>query len=269
MLLQTLVPAALVLALLVALFQTAPFHLNPFKVGLNRFDFERCVVYSSGSAGKFDYKTIPMIMSRNEVLHGLRYNSEVQIILCERQSDLNKYLPLLDAPDRRNAVAFAAWPNTIYVTRKLEQEYGTSQKPLAHELSHILLIQNYGIVKTTLLWKRQEWIPEGFATYLSGFPDYFPEEQLLQRAKADGIDMANGRLFGTRQAADLQLPIRFMIYRGFVAYLFQGNPSTVVIMFLKKACDDPLHVEAVFQKVFHKSLEDSVKAFWHRVQENA
>ena len=41
------------------------------------------------------------------------FKSKVQIILCEGQSDINQYQPFVNAADRRNAVAFAPWPNTI------------------------------------------------------------------------------------------------------------------------------------------------------------
>ena len=97
-------------------------------------------------------------MSKNESVVGLKFKANVQIILCEQQSDINRYQPLASAPDRKNAAAFAPWPNTIYVTPKANNEHSVFQNTLGHELSHILLIQNYGAVKMTLLWRRADSI---------------------------------------------------------------------------------------------------------------
>jgi len=261
-LLRVLVPFALVFAGFLVLLQTALFQLNPLKIGFNRFDFQDCTVFSKGTAGTFDYTGVHTIMQQNEAGHGMHYKSKVQVIICSQQSDIDKYLPLLDPIDRRTAGSFAEWPNTVYITPKVQQKYGANPGPIAHELSHILLIQNFGVLKIALLQKSSEWIPEGFATYLSNFPDYFPPERLKAEATAAGIDMVNGRLFGSKSDSDFPFRVRFMVYRGFVAYLFGTNPSTTVIQFLKEVCEKPTAVGAVFQKNFNKSFEYCVKDFW-------
>ena len=131
------------------------------------------MVLTKSAVLDLQYEIVSEAMSQNEHAVALWYKSKVQIILCERQSDINRYQPFANAANRRNAVGFAPWPNTIYITPKMKEKYGTAQGTLGHELSHILLIQNYGIIRATLLWKRAEWIPEGFATYLNNWPWYF------------------------------------------------------------------------------------------------
>jgi hypothetical protein len=263
-----LMPCALLLLLVIILLETSFFHVNPIKIGFRRFDFGRCITYSKGEVSDTEIRAISIVMQGDELSHGLQYNSVVQIILCEKQSDLNRFQPFMSASNRRNAVAVAPWPNTIYITPKAKQEYGTIDGVLAHELSHILLLQNYGVANITLLSRRQEWIPEGFAVYLSGWPNYFPEEQLSAKAKEAGVEMANGNLLGIKHAAELSLPIRFMIYRGFVHYLYQRNSSAAVIEFLHEACSHPTKTEAIFEKAFGDSLRNYVTAFSKSIAED-
>ena len=252
-LLCVVIPLATLLALFVGLLETALFQINPVKIGFNRFDFQGSVVFSRGSVGSFDYSSIPTIMKQNEATHGMRYRLKVQVIICS-QSEINRYLPFIDPSDRRIASSFAEWPNTVYLTPNSELKYGTSQGPMAHELSHLLLIQNYGVARIAFLQKHQEWIPEGFATYLTNFPDYFPPDQLKEAAVAAGIDMSNGRLFGSKHDGDYPFKVRFMVYRGFVAYLFRMHSSSTVIRFLKEACANPTEVQASFEDIFNESL---------------
>ena len=261
-LLFALIPVALVFVAFIVLLQTALFQLNPLKIGFKRSDFQDCTVFFKDTAGSFDYAKVHAIMEQNEAVHGMHYKSKVQVIICSRQSDVDKYLPLLDPTDRRTAGSFAEWPNTVYITPKGQQKYGASPGPVAHELSHILLIQNFGVLKIALLQRSHEWIPEGFATYLCNFPDYFPPDRLKAEATAAGIDMVNGRLFGSKSDSDFPFRVRFMVYRGFVAYLFRTNPPTTVIQFLKEACEKPTVVGSVFQENFKKSFENCVKEFW-------
>ena len=256
-----LVTAGSVLLVVAVLLQTAFFHLNPIKLGFHRFDFGRYVVLTRSSVLGSEFAEMSQVMSQNEVAIGLQYKSKVQLILCERQSDIGRYQPFASGADKRNAGAFAPWPNTVYITPKVLQEPGTIKNTLGHELSHVLLIQNYGITTSTLLWKKAEWIPEGFATYLNSWPFYFPRNQLLARMKDSGIDLNIQRFPAPQQFAKLSLPVRFMAYRYFVEYLYQRQPSAKVVLFLKDACTNPWNTSASFEKAFGDSLDEYWIAF--------
>jgi hypothetical protein len=251
----------LLVLVVVLVFQTALFHISPIKVGYSRFDFGKYVVFSKVRTADAEYASISDLLSQDESLHGLRYTSKVQIIFVEKQSDMNRYQPFASAADRRNAVSFAPWPNTIYVTPKVMEKYGSFQGALAHELSHVLVIQNYGIINAYLLWKLAEWIPEGYATYLSKWPSYFSKDHVAENLSQAGIDISNGQLLGSRKASSVPLPLRYMIYRYFVEYLFEKNSAATAIRFLKESCDNPREVESTFQKVFGVSFAEDVQTF--------
>jgi hypothetical protein len=257
-----MIAAVVIVAAAIALLETAFFHVNPIKLGFHRFDYGRYFVLSTSRVPDMRYGFLSEEMSKNESAVALTYKSKVQIMLCERQSDIDRYQPFVSAPDRRNAVGFAPWPNTIYITPKLNDKPDTIQNTLGHELSHILLIQNYGIIKMTVLQRRAEWIPEGFATYLNNWPYYFDKTELPKKLRDAGLELESGRFPSTGQLSKLALPIRFMIYRHFVQYLYQRKPADVVIKFLKGACDHPLRVAAVFESTFGDSQNNYWKAFW-------
>ena len=243
----------------IALLETAFFHLNPIKIGYRRFDFGRYVILSKSSVPNSDYESISESMYRNEDAMALRFKTTVQIILCEKQSDIDRYQPFASAADKRNATAFAPWPNTIYVTPKAEEEFGTIQATVGHELSHVLLIQNFGLIKATILWKRAEWIPEGFATYLNNWPNYFPRSQLLPQMKQAGIDPNSNSFPSPAQLAKLPLPLRFMIYRYFVEYLYRRMPPASIVEFLREASNSPWNTIACFTRAFG----DSIDSYWN------
>ena len=248
----------ILLVLVVVVYQTALFHISPIKVGFSRFDFGKYVVFSKSHIADGEYASISDLMSQDESLHGLRYNSQVQIIFVEKQSDMNRYQPFASAADRRNAGSFAPWPNTIYVTPKVVEKYGSFQGALGHELSHVLVIQ---IINAYLLWKLAEWIPEGYATYLSKWPSYFSKDHLAENLRQAGIDISNGRLLGSRKVSGVPLPLRYMIYRYFVEHLFEKNTAATAIRFLKESCANPREVESTFQKVFGVSFAEDVQTF--------
>ena len=262
-----LIPVLFLLAVAVILLETAFFHINPIKIGFNRLDYGKYVILAEGLRAESDYETIATIMSKNEAALGLHYNSKVQVILCEKQSDLNRFQPFLSAADRRNAVSVAPWPNTIYITPRAKQKYGSILVVVGHELSHILLQQNYGIAKATLLWKLEEWIPEGFATYVNNWPNYFSRDQLLEKMNDVGVDIGSSGILRAKHTTEVPLPVKYMIYRYFIEYLFQKNPTTTVIQFVKEASNNPKGAVVAFERNFKDSFDNYVKSFWKRLEE--
>jgi hypothetical protein len=256
------VPLASALILGGTLFQTVLFHLSPIKIGYQRRDYGSFEVISRGGGWEPDLASMPELMAGAERAHGLRFASKPRLVLCPRQSDMDLHMPYLDPRDRARAAAFAAWPDTVYLTPKARDLPGGARGPIAHELSHLLLYQNYGFARTALLWRIAEWIPEGFATRLSGWPDYFPPERLKERAAAAGIDPSGGGLFGRKGASDFALPIRFMVYRGFVDRLLRAGDGAEAIRFLHAACERPGRVEAAFRASFGLGFRESIAEFW-------
>lgn len=178
------------------LLNTVLFHINPIKLGFHRFDYGSYVIYSRNDSVDKDYENLQAIMVQNELTHKLTYSSKIRVIICESQSEINRFLPLVNRLARKNAVAFASWPNSIYISPIIKEKYNSPHGALTHELSHLLLFQNYGIIKSTIMWQRYEWIPEGFAIYLPQWPNYFPKESLFEKIHSAGIDMSNGELLG-------------------------------------------------------------------------
>jgi hypothetical protein len=251
----------------VVLLQTALFHINPIKIGYNRFDHSNCVIYSKAGSVEAEYEELKAAMIQNEAVLGLQYKARIQLILCGSQKEVNRYLPFVNRVDRKNAGGFAPWPNTIYITPKIKEKYGSLRGVLVHELSHILLLQNFGILKCYRLWSRSEWIPEGFAVFVANWPVYFTKERLQAYAANAGIDMSNGQLLGTEHSQKVPLPIRFMIYYYFIDYLYQRNDEATLVRFLQVACDNPRRVEDTFKESFRSSFSESVRAFASSITE--
>lgn len=257
-----LLPAAIILLSAgLVLLQTALFHINPIKLGYGRFDFGDCVIYSKDDSVEGEYIELRDAMLKNESVLGLNYKAKVKLILCKSQKEIDRYLPFVNRIDRKNAGGFAPWPNTIYITPKIKEKYGNLQGVLVHELSHILLLQNYGIVRCTKLWSRYEWIPEGFAVFYAKWPVYFTKERLQESISSAGINLTNGQLLGNRSSKEVSLPIRFMLYYYFIDFLLQKNNESQLAGFLKNACANPGKVESIFKESFGRSLSEYVKIF--------
>jgi hypothetical protein len=242
--------------------QTALFHINPVKIGYRRFDYGKCVIYSKQASVEIEQEEFKAALLQCESAFGLSFRARVRLILCGSQEEINRYLPFVSRIDRKMASGFAPWPNSIYITPIAKEKYGGLQGILVHELSHILLLQYYGIIKSTMLWKRYEWIPEGFAIFYAKWPIYLARDALGQALSDAGIDMSNGELLGNKNPKQLSLPVRFMIYYYFIDYLQQKNDESQLARFLKRACANPRRVEQEFKESFDgSSLSDYVKAF--------
>jgi len=256
-----LIVTIILLAAGIVLLQTALFHINPIKIGYNRFNYGQCVIYSKEASADAEYKELRAAMLQNESAFGLYYKERIKLILCKSQKEIDRYLPLVNRIDRKNAGGFAPWPNTVYITPKIREKNGNLHGILVHELSHILLHQNYGILKCTKLWRRYEWIPEGFAVFYAKWPIYFTKKRLQETISAVGIDMKNGQLLGNKRPEEVALPIRFMVYYYFVDYLHNRNEGKQLSGFLQKACSNPRRVESIFEESFGSSFSEYVKAF--------
>jgi hypothetical protein len=252
----------------VALLQTALFHINPIKLDYNRFDYKECVIYAKAASVDEEYEQVAAALMHNELSHGLHYKKKIQLILCESQREISRYLPLANRSEKLNAGAFAPWPNTVYITPKIRSKYGRLQPVLEHELSHILLLQHYGLIRCTILWKKFEWIPEGYAIFLSKWPIYFEKEELAKNLDKAGIAIGNGSLLGRKRQTDVPLPLRFMIYYYFIDHIHHmdtGNLNST--RFLREACINPKNVEKLFQSTFGESISESIDSFAASISE--
>ena len=125
-----------------------------------------------------------------------------------------------------------------------------------------MLIQNYGVRNATILWNENEWIPEGFAAYSTGFPHYYGKHELSRKLKEMGIDYASdsNTISAGRKIGSIGLPDRFMLYKCFFEYLAARYGKDKIVSYVKLCFADPVNARLNFRSVygfeFHQALID-------------
>jgi hypothetical protein len=252
----------------VMLFQSVLFHMNPIKLGFREHKGSNYSIFSKNEIHTDDIASIEHAISRNEILLSLKYKNRIQVILCESQADLSFYQPQLSHDDRVNAVAVAPWPDTIYLTPRAKEKYGSLDAILMHESLHILLMQNFGLGSSIRIWKNYEWLAEGSAIYFSKWPVYTAKNQLSKEIENAGIDLSSGSLLGGKKNNSVWLPTRYSIYNYFTEYLVQSFGEERYKRFLTKTFANPKEIEIRFQEIFGKSISETVTAFYVMVKKS-
>jgi len=204
------------LIIIFVLSQTVLFTWSPLRIGYNRLEFEKYDVYTDGSALESVYCNLGEMMIQNEREHGLKFTQRPEIIVCDVEK-FRLYIPWLNC----NSSA-GIWPRTVYLSKTHADRFKNPVMAIKHELSHILLLQNYGEPACATIWKHNEWLPEGLAVYVTmGYPGYLSKQEVLSIMNKNGIDYRanSGDILSGRSMRNVSISKRYNIYYYYVSYL--------------------------------------------------
>ena len=262
---RVIIIGSLLIIVIVLLSQTAFFHISPVKLGYEKIDFNDYTVYAKNiEMIHKDYFKIDSILRENEFSHNLKYKNKMTIIVCETVSELSRFLFYKNKNTVMNAQGFAPWPNSVYISPRAKERSDSPRQLLRHELSHILVLQNYGLIKTTKVWHENEWIGEGYATFDSGFPNYYDRHSLFLKMTELGIDyeLDSENILSDKNARDIGLKDSYMIYRYFIEYLVVSYGRNAFVDFFNKSFNDPDEVNESFYKIYQVPISTAFKSYY-------
>jgi hypothetical protein len=245
--------------LLVILSQTVLFTWSPVRFGYNRFHFDSYNVYTKSHNLEQLYTKLDDIIIQNENQHELTYTIKPEIIICKK-SDLLFYLPWI-GPHNASGIG----PKTVYLSTYAINKYRDPRSFIKHELSHILLLQNYGNFTCMSVWKNNEWLPEGFAVYVTdGFPGHITKNELLSKMKEYGIYYTKNTktILAGKKPGDVHISVRYKIYYYFIAFLIENYNKDTFISFLHSAFDNPAGIMDTFHKHYNSTFTESLIHFY-------
>jgi hypothetical protein len=259
---KVIIITAGILILLIMVFvlsQTVLFTWSPLRIGYNRFHFDKYDVCTDEATLEAAYGNLDEIIVQNEREHGLHYTQRLEIVLCDLEK-FRFYIPWLNS----NSAA-GVWPRTVYVSKYHVDKFKNPVMAIKHELSHILLLQNYGELACATIWKHNEWLPEGLAVYVTeGYPGYLSKQEVLSRMKSKGIDYranSNDILSGI-SIRNVAIPTRYPIYYCYVSYLMERYGRETFFSFLYDTFDRPHNIMDAFSLHFNVTFEKSLTEFY-------
>ncbi|WP_321990767.1 hypothetical protein [Marispirochaeta aestuarii] len=247
------------IAIVLLLSQTLLFTWSPFRLGYNRFSFRKYDVYSKQRTLDSIFEHLEDIFLQNELEHGLSYLKKPEIIICDVKR-FKFYIPWLNC----NSAA-GVWPKTVYLGSRFTEKSKNPEILIKHELSHILLLQNYGELACARIWKHNEWLPEGLAVYVTdGYPRYLSKEEVLNEMGKFGIEYGSqsGDILSGKSTEEVPISIRYQIYYYFVSFLIERYGEDTFFAFLYAMFDKEEGHKDPFTYHFHISFEDALIDFY-------
>jgi hypothetical protein len=242
------------LIILYILFQTVLFTWNPLRLGYNCFGYERYKVYSRSDKIDTIFSNLNSVFVDIENSHNLKFRRRIEIIICE-QSDLKKYFPL------NPHGPLGIWPKTVILPNSSIEIYRNPVLSVKHELSHLLFLQNYGVLQGNKIWKKNEWLPEGFAMYIcNGFPYYMSKQDILTGMNKYGIDYKVNpeNILSGRKIKEIPISVRYSIYYHFISYLIEKYGEISFNSFMHDSFKDPGKIRDKFNEHFSVSFNKAL-----------
>lgn len=157
------------------------FPFSPFTIGFEKHELNNITIYLENGSAFNDFDEIDTFTKDVETFHRLKFRDKPEIYVF---SDKNSYYKKTITKAR-----FIAYPNgTVMISPWAidEARQGTISLEiyLKHELSHIILFQNMGLIAS---YKYPQWLLEGIAVYstnqmgTSCYPDKSMTYKILQK----------------------------------------------------------------------------------------
>jgi len=250
----------IILSLLLVLSQTILFTWSPLRIGYNRFRFSNYDIYTKEDKLEKVFSTLDTIIVQNEKEHGLKYTKTPEIIICGVR-DLMLNIPWTHYYSAPHGI----WPHTVYLPKSAIDKYKNPVMAIKHELSHILLLQNFGESACATIWKKNEWLPEGFATYVTeGYPYYLSKQELLTCMNRNNIDyrIDSSHILSGNSIQNVNMSTRDMVNYYFTRYLIEKYGNNALRSLLYDAFKDPSNVIESFSEHFKVTYAKSLVEFY-------
>ena len=237
------------------------FPFSPVAFGFQKYEQNNTIVYIQNGSIFKDYQVIDSYPQIVEVSHHLKFSKKPKIFIF---SDENSYLKRA----RTNA-RFIAYPDrslmaSPWAIDEAQEGAISLEIYLKHELSHILLYQNMGLIAD---FRYPKWLMEGIAMYTAeqmGTSLYPSKNQVYELIREDNYFPP--QFYKTNQEEDTQLNVENRIaflYSEFaciVDYLIERYGEEKFHHYMTELFTNTNH-DAVFKKVFNLSFSEFQNEF--------
>ena len=195
------IPIAVFFVLLYLFLFGGLFPFSPVAFGFQKYEQDNTIVYIQNGSTFQDYQVIDFYLESVEVSHHLKFSEKPKIFIF---SDENSYLKrartnarFIAYPAKFNGFSLGNW----WIARR---NYFTGNIP-KHELSHILLNQNMGLIADI---RYPKWLMEGIAMYTAeqmGTSIYPSKSQVYELIREGNYFPP--QFYKTNQEEDIQLNV--------------------------------------------------------------
>lgn len=258
---------ALTGGLLAWLFVFGPaFPWSPVKPGYNVVATKEAIIVTKDRSHLDSLiLEIDSLMKQQESLHGLKYGNKLKIVVCQSQTELNRFIPWINTRGVGGVALLTG--DVVYINSpKIRSERKSELEYLKHEISHSLIHQNTSF-KNTFETRRQKWVLEGAATFFGGpvyhtkgaFSRQFKTLHVSSKSHSENDPVGLAELARNLSSKDPKLS--YSLYRFFVAYLIEKHGLEKFQQFLRSYTADPHNAAIIFEDTFGASLPQAVGDF--------
>lgn len=252
------ITAITIIVILFILSQTILFTWSPVKIGYKRFNFKKYNVYIKDHSLDEIYANLDGMLLQSEKDHNLLIKKKLDIVICDNKV-IRFYIPWL-----KTSTAAGVWPNTVYLSTGSIETFKNPVLGIMHEVSHLLLLQNYGERTCTTIWKNHEWLPEGYAVYITqGYPKYRSKSEVknLIKENINNYAVESKDLFSLEVLRNIPMTVKYSLYNYYITYLIETYGEESLLEFLNKAFKEPELFLESFSLIFKISFPYSVINF--------
>jgi hypothetical protein len=246
------------LIILFILSQTILLTWSPIKIGYNLFKYKKYNVYTEKPPIDEVFVNLDSIFLQCEDEHNLRLKRKVEIIICDAKK-IRLYIPWLNT-----STAAGVWPKTIYISTGSIETFKNPILGIKHELSHILLLQNYGEPSCAYIWKNHEWLLEGYVVYVTqGYPKFRSRNEVFELLKENVSDyeLISKNIFSKEVLKGIPMTVRYSLYYYYVKYLIEKKGKDKFLLFINLAFSKLKSLPTNFSKTFGTTIDNSLLEF--------
>lgn len=244
------------------------FPFSPIKIGFYEYEMANTIIYVQDGNSFNDFQRIDTLTFIVENFHNLKFIKKPKIYLFR---DDESYLHRTTTKAR-----FCAYPNGSLVISPWAQKEAEEGKIsleiyLKHELSHILLYQNMGIL---MAFQYPDWLMEGIAVYSTNQmgTSFYPSKSETYQAINQG-NFIPPFDFKTKNEDKIKLDVKYRItfmYSEFaciVDYLIINYGKEKFLSYMKSLLKNNNHDE-VFKQIYGIDFDNALIEFKKYVAQN-
>ncbi len=248
---------AVVLLIIIALFNGPLFPFSPLKPGFKKIKYDNAILYiSHPTALDSAVYHLDRIVREEETFHDLKYRKKFRIVIVNPKSSMKRFLPWMRGTGYSVSLSLA---NLIYIGPYARRSPAGIEPYLKHELSHLIIDQNTTF-KKALKMHGQGWFVEGIAEYFSGH-SFYTKAEFLEQCRKQNLDFLSLYEENPLKMDPDEIRLKYSFYRFFVGYLVEQYGLERLQTYLKNYLKDPDSYKTLFSSVYPNEVSEILTDF--------
>ncbi|GEM_PF-72302 len=245
-----------ILLLLFLAFYGPLFPWSPLKPGYTHIPLDHSVIYTAKPEQLHpQYRETGRMMKNNESVLGMKYKSNINIIVCTTYSEMSRFVPWIS---RMPSFALETG-DTAYFSPQIRENSMNTAEYIQRELVHLLFFQNSTFFKNFTI-KKQKWISEGVAAYLGG-PTYMSRNEFVRQFKKKKLDIDENDAYLFKGIDKDEHAFNYTLSKYFITFLFESYGKEKMIRFLHIYIKTPAKYPVIFKDIYGLTLVEALKKF--------